>query len=66
MDEQTEDREVIMPAIKSLPEAGVNATGPHPADTLFHEEARQTYDAVLGMYVTKFLSSKNDRFFWKC
>ncbi|MEC8654808.1 MAG: 4-hydroxythreonine-4-phosphate dehydrogenase PdxA, partial [Pseudomonadota bacterium] len=23
---------------------------PHPADTLFHEEARKSYDAVLGMY----------------
>ena len=26
------------------------ATGPHPADSLFHEAARRTYDAVLGLY----------------
>ena len=25
-------------------------TGPFPADTLFHEEARKSYDAVIGMY----------------
>ncbi|MGB0690085.1 MAG: 4-hydroxythreonine-4-phosphate dehydrogenase PdxA, partial [Candidatus Puniceispirillum sp.] len=28
----------------------INVTGPHPADTLFHAEARSRYDAVLGMY----------------
>jgi len=46
----TEDQDIIQPAITRLHQAGINITGPHPADTLFHAEARKTYDAVLGMY----------------
>ena len=45
-----EDGKVILPAINHLVSSGINATGPHPADTLFHTGARKTYDAVLGMY----------------
>ena len=45
-----EDGKVIVPAIHQLVSSGVNATGPYPADTLFHTKARETYDAVLGMY----------------
>ncbi|MFL2845859.1 MAG: 4-hydroxythreonine-4-phosphate dehydrogenase PdxA [Candidatus Puniceispirillaceae bacterium] len=45
-----EDGEIIVPAIHKLVASGIDATGPHPADTLFHDEARETYDAVLGMY----------------
>ena len=45
-----EDSQIIVPAIRQLVANGINATGPHPADTLFHTEARKTYDAVLGMY----------------
>jgi 4-hydroxythreonine-4-phosphate dehydrogenase len=29
---------------------GINATGPLPADTMFHATARATYDAALCMY----------------
>jgi 4-hydroxythreonine-4-phosphate dehydrogenase len=46
----TEDRDVIAPAIKRLNEMGIAATGPHPADTLFHPPARTQYDCVIGMY----------------
>jgi len=46
----TEDQDIIQPAITRLQQTGINITGPHPADTLFHAEARKTYDAVLGMY----------------
>jgi 4-hydroxythreonine-4-phosphate dehydrogenase len=45
-----EDHDIIRPAISSLQQTGINATGPHPADTLFHAEARKAHDAVLGMY----------------
>ena len=45
-----EDIDIIQPAIDALRQEGVAATGPHPADSLFHPAARQTYDAVLGMY----------------
>jgi 4-hydroxythreonine-4-phosphate dehydrogenase len=45
-----EEIETILPAIRDLQAAGHRVTGPHPADTLFHAEARKTYDAVLAMY----------------
>ena len=45
-----EERAVIGPAIERLKAAGIDATGPHPADTLFHEDARAGYDACLCMY----------------
>ncbi|MEO1042337.1 MAG: 4-hydroxythreonine-4-phosphate dehydrogenase PdxA [Pseudomonadota bacterium] len=46
----TEDRDVIAPAIKTLQDAGINAIGPMPGDTMFHPEARERYDAALAMY----------------
>jgi 4-hydroxythreonine-4-phosphate dehydrogenase len=45
-----EDRDVIAPAIAALRAEGIDATGPHPADTLFHPRARAGYDVVLAMY----------------
>jgi 4-hydroxythreonine-4-phosphate dehydrogenase len=45
-----EDAAVIAPAVADLRAEGINATGPWPADTLFHAAARKTYDAVLAMY----------------
>jgi len=40
----------IIPALQALSDMGITVTGPHSADTLFHAEARQNYDAVLAMY----------------
>jgi len=45
-----EEKSIIGPAVLALCEAGVDASGPHPADSLFHAEARRRYDAVLCMY----------------
>ena len=45
-----EDASVIAPAIADLRAEGIDASGPYPADTLFHEAARSRYDAVLAMY----------------
>jgi 4-hydroxythreonine-4-phosphate dehydrogenase len=45
-----EEIETIAPAITRLRALGVRVTGPHPADSLFHAEARRSYDAVLCMY----------------
>jgi 4-hydroxythreonine-4-phosphate dehydrogenase len=45
-----EDVTVIAPAIKKLQSEGIDASGPYPADTLFHADARKNYDVVLGMY----------------
>lgn len=45
-----EDIEVLTPAIARLKEEGIAITGPHPADTLFHAEARAAYDVALCCY----------------
>jgi 4-hydroxythreonine-4-phosphate dehydrogenase len=45
-----EDIDIIMPAIAELRAAGIDATGPLAADTMFHAEARRGYDAALCMY----------------
>jgi len=45
-----EEIEIIAPVIAELRRAGIDATGPWPADTLFHARARKGYDAVLCMY----------------
>jgi 4-hydroxythreonine-4-phosphate dehydrogenase len=45
-----EEVAVVAPAVRALRAAGVEATGPHPADSLFHPEARTKYDAVLCLY----------------
>ncbi|WP_051356568.1 4-hydroxythreonine-4-phosphate dehydrogenase PdxA [Azorhizobium doebereinerae] len=45
-----EDEDVVRPAVAALRAAGIDATGPFPADTLFHPEARAGYDVVIGMY----------------
>ena len=45
-----EDAAIVAPAVKRLKAEGINARGPLPADTLFHEGARATYDVALCMY----------------
>ncbi len=45
-----EEIEVVGPAVEALQRRGVDARGPLPADSLFHEAARATYDAVLCLY----------------
>jgi 4-hydroxythreonine-4-phosphate dehydrogenase len=47
----TEDIDQIVPAIETARAAGIDASGPHPADTVFHQAVhRQRYDAVVCMY----------------
>jgi 4-hydroxythreonine-4-phosphate dehydrogenase len=46
----SEERTIIAPAIETLRGAGVDVRGPLPADTMFHEAARKTYDCALCMY----------------
>lgn len=45
-----EEMEIITPAIARLQAEGIAASGPFPADTLFHAGARAHYDAVVCMY----------------
>ena len=46
----TEETELIAPAIAEAAAAGIAVSGPFSADTLFHTEARSSYDAVVAMY----------------
>lgn len=45
-----EDQAIILPAIHSCCQRGINATGPIPADTAFLRASRGEFDGVLGMY----------------
>jgi 4-hydroxythreonine-4-phosphate dehydrogenase len=45
-----EEQAVIAPAIAQLQAEGINASGPHPADTLFAPHKRDTYDVAVAMY----------------
>jgi 4-hydroxythreonine-4-phosphate dehydrogenase len=46
----TEEQDIINPSARLLREEGFAVTDAQPADTLFHTEARENYDAVLAMY----------------
>lgn len=45
-----EDDEIVRPAIDRLRSEGIDAFGPLPADTMFHDEARRRYDVAICMY----------------
>jgi len=59
-----EETSVIAPAIAALKARGFAVTGPLSADTLFHEEARKTYDAALCMYHDQALIPIKTLSFW--
>jgi 4-hydroxythreonine-4-phosphate dehydrogenase len=46
----SEEIDIVAPAIAELRRDGLSVSGPHSADSLFHEEARRTYDAAIAMY----------------
>lgn len=60
----SEEKSVIAPAIAALRAKGHHVTGPHSADTLFHDEARRHYDAVLTMYHDQGLIPIKTLSFW--
>ena len=45
-----EDGSIVAPAVARLIADGIDARGPLSADSLFHAQARATYDAALCMY----------------
>ncbi|MBB4380983.1 4-hydroxythreonine-4-phosphate dehydrogenase [Bradyrhizobium sp. Rc3b] len=45
-----EEQTIIAPALKVLRGDGIETRGPLPADTMFHEAARSTYDCAICMY----------------
>jgi 4-hydroxythreonine-4-phosphate dehydrogenase len=46
----TEDQTIVAPAIEMLRSEGIEIRGPLPADTMFHDAARKTYDCAVCMY----------------
>src|ERR1700704_5411378 len=46
----TEDQTIVAPAIEILRGEGIQIRGPLPADTMFHDAARKTYDCAICMY----------------
>lgn len=45
-----EEIDIILPAIESLRGRGLDVSGPFPADSLFQENLRTRYDAIVCMY----------------
>lgn len=45
-----EDDAIVAPAVEQLRRESIDARGPLPADTMFHEAARKTYDCAICMY----------------
>ncbi|MEW6767505.1 MAG: 4-hydroxythreonine-4-phosphate dehydrogenase PdxA [Pseudomonadota bacterium] len=45
-----EDQAIVAPAIAKLRAENIDVRGPLPADTMFHERARKTYDCAICMY----------------
>jgi 4-hydroxythreonine-4-phosphate dehydrogenase len=46
----TEEQTIVRPAVEILHQEGFDISGPLPADTMFHEAARKTYDCAICMY----------------
>jgi 4-hydroxythreonine-4-phosphate dehydrogenase len=46
----TEDKMIVAPAVEILRADGIDVRGPLPADTMFHDAARETYDCAICMY----------------
>jgi 4-hydroxy-L-threonine phosphate dehydrogenase PdxA len=45
-----EEKNIIIPAIKSLSKSNIRVLGPFSADTIFLKENRKKYDVIIGMY----------------
>lgn len=46
----SEEVEWISPLIKTLQSEGLPVSGPHPADTVFHEAVKGNHDAIVALY----------------
>ena len=46
----TEEQAIVAPAVEILRGEGIEIRGPLPADTMFHEAARKSYDCAICMY----------------
>lgn len=46
----TEEQTIVAPAVAVLRDDGIDVRGPLPADTMFHADARASYDCAICMY----------------
>jgi len=60
----SEEKSIIAPAVETLRSTGATVIGPLPADTMFHPEARATYDAAICMYHDQALIPLKALAFW--
>ena len=59
-----QERDILIPVAEQLRAEGIDITDPRPADTLFHDEARATYDAAICMYHDQALIPVKTLDFW--
>lgn len=60
-----EEIEIINPAAAALRAEGIDATDALPPDTMFHAEARATYDCAIAMYHDQGLIPSKTLDFWR-
>ena len=60
-----EEKEYIIPALNILNDAGLNICGPLSADSIFHDESRKNYDAIICMYHDQALIPVKMISFWE-
>jgi 4-hydroxythreonine-4-phosphate dehydrogenase len=46
----TEEKKIILPAVRQLTRLGIKASGPHSPDTVFYRAMKGGFDAVICMY----------------
>ena len=56
--------DILIPVARQLRAEGIDITDPRSADTLFHDEARATYDAAICMYHDQALIPVKTLDFW--
>ncbi len=59
-----QEMDILIPVAEQLRAEGVDITDPRPADTLFHDAARATYDAAICMYHDQALIPVKTLDFW--
>tara|TARA_B100000787_G_scaffold26943_1_gene17817 strand:- start:531 stop:1496 length:966 start_codon:yes stop_codon:yes gene_type:complete len=52
----SEEKTIIIPAIKNLKSKNINIDGPFPADTIFIKDHLKNYNVIIGMYHDQVLS----------
>ena len=60
----TEEVTCLRPVVGELRNESIDISGPYPADTLFHDEARANYDAAVCMYHDQGLIPLKTLDFW--